>query len=69
MRNQVEIDKRQILAALNDPKVVSLNKMYAAIGGRGRIPSSIANQVRKLLPHIMELLDANKTILRLRRSK
>lgn len=69
MQNHVEIEKRRILAALNDPGVVSLNKLYAALGGTGRIPSSVANQIREFLPHIIELLDANKTILRLRRSK
>ena len=69
MRTQPRIDKPQILAALNDPKVVSLNKLYAALGGTGRIPRRIANQIRELLPHFKELLDANKTMFRLRRSK
>ena len=67
--NYVEIDKRRILAALDNPEVVSPNKLYAAIGGTGKIPDRIANQIRDLLPHIMELPDANKTMLRLRRPK
>ena len=69
MRTEAPLNKRQILAAMNDPEVTYLNKLYVALGGKGRIPARIANQIRGLLPHIMELLDANKTILRLRQSK
>jgi hypothetical protein len=62
----VAIDKRRILHLLDDPYITSLTKLYAALGGRGRIPGSAAIRIREVLPHIGELLDANKTILALR---
>ena len=62
----VAIDKRRILHLLDDPYITSLTKLYAALGGRGSIPGNAAKRIRDVLPHIGELLDANKTILALR---
>jgi len=59
------IDKKQILKTLDNPTVTSLNRLHIAMGGKGRMPSKVANHIREVLPHIMELLDANKTILRI----